>query len=90
MKKKILVLLVVLLLLASTIQVAFADPPGPVWPSCNMGASWWPPDEDGNDTGPGNANGVQPGHRGMYYVHDDSRPSGETNGALNMEIICPE
>jgi hypothetical protein len=87
-------LLVVLLIMASTIEVAFAEPPGPVPASCHMVASWWPPDLDPDtgeteDTGPGNAKGVQPGHRGMYYVHDDSRPSGETNGALNMEIICP-
>ena len=84
MKKKIFVLLVVLLLLASTIQVAFADPPGPVLPSCNMVNSWWEPGE-----GPGNANGVEPGHRGLFYVHDESHPGGSTNGTDNMFTICP-
>ena len=82
--KKLLLLLVVLVLFASTVQVAFAAPPGPVWPSCNMVASWWEP-----GTGPGNAYGVQPGQRGMYQVHDPDRPSGYTNGASNMDIICP-
>ena len=82
--KKMLVLLVVLILLATTIQVAFAAPPGPVWPSCHMGASWWP------DTGPGNAYGVEPGERGMYHVHNkDDHPKGYTNGASHMDIICP-
>ena len=85
MKKKMLVLLVVLLLVVSTIQVAFAAPPGPVWPSCNMGASWWEP-----GTGPGNAYGVKPGERGMYHVHmREDHPRGYTNGASNMDIICP-
>ena len=85
--KKILVLLVVLLLVVSTIQVAFAAPPGPVWPSCNMAASWWDPDT--GDTGPGNAYGVLSGQRGMYHVHNKSHPSWYTNGASNMDIICP-
>ena len=88
MKKKILVLLVVLLLLASTIQVAFAEPPGPVPASCHMVASWWDPDT--GDTGPGNANGVEPGERGMYRVHNnENHPVGYTNGAQHMDIICP-
>lgn len=82
--KKMLVLLLVLLLLVSTFQVAFAAPPGPVWPSCNMAASWWEP-----GTGPGNAYGVQPGQRGMYQVHNADHPSWYTNGASNMDIICP-
>jgi len=85
MKKKILFWVVVLLLLASTIQVAFAEPPGPVPASCHMGASWWEPGE-----GPGNANGVQDEDRGMYHVHmRDDHPRGYTNGATNMDIICP-
>ena len=93
MKKKIFVLLVVLLLMATTIQVAFANPPGPVPASCHMVASWWEP-----GTGPGNANGVDPGERGMYNVHlgtnpvHDQGPGAEqwyTNGAANMDIICP-
>ena len=82
--RKLLVLLVVLLLLAAITDVASAAPPGPVWPSCNMGASWWPP-----GTGPGNAYGVQPGERGMYHVHNADHPIGYTNGAANMDIICP-
>jgi len=82
--KKMLVLLVVLLLTVSTIQAAFAAPPGPVEPSCNMAASWWEP-----GTGPGNAYGVKPGQRGMYHVHDTSLPSWYPNGASNMDIICP-
>jgi hypothetical protein len=82
--KKMLVLLVVLLLLASSIQVAFAAPPGPVEPSCHMVASWWEP-----GTGPGNAYGVQPGERGMYHVHNKSHPSWYTNGAIHMDILCP-
>lgn len=88
--QKMFVLLVVLFLLASTIQVAFANPPGPVDASCNMVASWWPPDPDtGEDTGPGNAYGVEPGERGMYNVHFGN-PRGEyTNGASNMDILCP-
>ena len=82
--KKMLVLLVVILLVASTIQVAFAAPPGPVLPSCHMAASWWEP-----GTGPGNAYGVKPGQRGMYHVHNGSHPSWYTKGASNMDIICP-
>lgn len=81
--KKLLLLLVVLALLASTVQVAFAAPSRPVGPSCNMGASWWDP-----GTGPGNAYGVQPGQRGMYQVHNFDRPNEHANGASNMDIIC--
>ena len=61
MKNKILVLVVVILLLASTIQVASADPP---WEdpnnfgSCNMIASWWAPLPDGGPP-PGAAKGVK-------------------------------
>jgi hypothetical protein len=78
-------LLVVLLLVAAmAAEVALAEPPGPVWPSCNMAASWWEP-----GTGPGNAYGVEPGQRGMYLVHNASHPSWYTNGAANMDIICP-
>ena len=89
--KKLLVLLVVLILLASTIQVAFAEPAPPNAPptdgSCNMRASVWIPPY----TGPGNANGVQDGqYRGMYLVHTSSNPSLHANGAANMEIICTE
>ena len=98
--KKLLVLLVILLLLALTAQVAFAEPPGPVLPSCNMGASWWPPEIDPEtekpveDTGPGNATGVGPGERGMYHVHTKDMPNqvgtdGYTYGAQHMDIICP-
>ena len=89
--KKFFVLLIVVLLLASTIQVAFAEPPGPVEASCHMIASWWSPDPDtGEDTGPGNAYGVEPGQlRGMYIVHNGSHPGWYTNGASNMDIICP-
>lgn len=83
MKKKMLVLLVVLLLVVSTVQVAFAAPPGPVWPSCNMGASWWEP-----GTGPGNAYGVQPGQRGMYNVHNKDKAYGKPPyGAYHMDLI---
>ena len=86
--EKMLVLLVVLLLLASTIQVAFAAPPGPVLPSCHMGASWWAPDPDtGDDTGPGNAYGVKSGERGMYNVHNGHPKGKYTNGATNMDLI---
>ena len=85
--KKLLVLLVVLLLLASTLQVAFAEPAPPNAPptagSCNMIASWWEP-----GAGPGNANGVQDGqYRGMYLVHNASHPSWYTNGAYHMNLI---
>jgi hypothetical protein len=79
--------------LASTLQVAFAEPAPPNAPptdgSCNMGASWWDPwDPDEPDTGPGNANGVQDGHRGMYRVHNNlSHPRGYTNGAHHMDLI---
>ena len=87
MKKKILVLLVVLLLLAVSIQVVFADPTNPPHNpnggSCNMGASWWEP-----GSGPGNANGVEPGERGMYRVHNnENHPQGYTNGATNMDTV---
>ena len=87
MKKKILVLLVVLLLAASTIQVAFAHPNPPNVPptagSCNMIASWWEPGE-----GPGNANGVQDEDRGMYHVHmREGHPQGYTIGAQHMDAI---
>jgi hypothetical protein len=85
MKKKMLVLLVVLLLVVSTVQVVFAEPAPPNRPptagSCNMGASWWP------DTGPGNANGVEPGERGMYHVHTKDHPRGYTIGAHHMDLI---
>jgi hypothetical protein len=84
--KKMLVLMVVLILLALTVQAAFAAPPGPVPNSCHMGASWWDPNT--GDSGPGNAYGVQPGQRGMYRVHNASHPSWYTNGAANMDIIC--
>ena len=89
--KKMFVLLLVLFLLASTVQVAFADPPGPVDASCNMVKSWWPPDPDtGEDTGPGKANGIEPGQlRGMYNVHYGSHPDKYTKGASNMDILCP-
>jgi hypothetical protein len=93
--KKIIVLLVVLLLIASTIQVAFAEPPGPVPASCNMVNSWWL-DEDGNWIGPGNPspNGVKDGERGMVHVHTKDMPdhvgdNGYTYGAQHMDIICP-
>ena len=83
MKKKILVLVVVILLLASTIQVAFANPPRDVPASCNMLASYWP-----DDTGPGNANGVEDGQRGMYHVHmRKDHPRGYTKGAHHMDLI---
>ena len=86
MKKKMLVLLVVLLLVVSTVQVAFAAPAPPNAPptagSCNMAASWWEP-----GTGPGNANGVEPGERGMYHVHTKDHPRGYTNGARHMDLI---
>jgi hypothetical protein len=41
--KKMIVLLMVLLLVVSMIQVALAEPPGPVEPSCHMVGSWWEP-----------------------------------------------
>ena len=89
MKKKMLVLLVVLLLVVSTVQVAFAAPAPPNAPptagSCNMGASWWDPDK--GDMGPGNANGVEPGERGMYNVHNGHPKGKYTNGATNMDLI---
>ena len=56
MKKKILVLLAVLLLVALTIQVAFADPTNPPTNpnggSYNMGNSWWAHLEDPEDPEP--------------------------------------
>ena len=90
--KKMIVLLLVVLLLASMIQVVLANPPGPVPNSCHMGASYWEP-----GTGPGNANGVAAGERGMYNVHFGTNPHHGaqgpddyyTNGAANMDIICP-
>lgn len=92
--KKMFVLLVVLLLLAATIQVAFANPNPPNDPqtigSCHMDASWWDPNE--GNTGPGNAKGVEPGQRGMYHVHTKDMPDqvgvdGYTFGAQNMDSI---
>ena len=88
--KKIIVFLVVLVLLATTTQVAFADPAPPNAPptlgSCNMGRSWWDPIF--GYSGPGNANGVQDGERGMYRVHNnESHPQGYTNGAHNMDLL---
>lgn len=85
--KKMIIIVVVVLLLASLIQVALADPPGPVPASCNMGNSWWDP--DAGNSGPGNANGVKDGQRGMYHVHNKDNPNGYTHGAANMDIICP-
>ena len=91
--KKIIVLLVVLLLIASTIQVAFATPP-PDDPdnigACHMGASVWEP-----GGGPGNANGVEDGERGMNHVHTQDMPDqvgddGYTYGASNMDRIAGE
>ena len=98
--KKLLVLLVVLLLMALTVQVALAhhDPkPSPPYQptdgSCNMIASWWL-DEDGNWTGPGNPNpnGVQDGERGMVHVHtkdmpDQAKGDGYTYGATHMDNV---
>jgi hypothetical protein len=84
--KKILVLVVVILVLASTIQVAFAhhgdDPPNPSPPhnpnggSCNM--NWWAVWDEENQIwvplpGPGNGN-VEPGERGMFHVHTKDMP----------------
>jgi hypothetical protein len=82
--RKMVVFLVVLLLVVSTASVAFASPPGPVYASCHMGNAWWTP-----GTGPGNAYGVDPGDRGMYQVHNADHPDWYTNGASNMDIICP-
>ena len=85
MKKTVLFILVFVLLIGF-VQVAFADPAPPNAPptagSCNMVGSWWEP-----GTGPGNANGVQPGERGMYHVHTKDNPNGYTNGAANMDAI---
>ena len=88
--KKIIVLLAIPLLFALTIQVASADPAPPNDPqtlgSCHMDASWWDPNE--GNTGPGNANGVEPGERGMYSVHtNENHPQGYTGGAQNMDSI---
>ena len=84
MKKSVLFLLVLVLLIGS-VQVAFADPNPPNAPTtggaCHM--NWWEP-----GTGPGNANGVEPGERGMYHVHM-SLPHGESKGGANMSIVCP-
>ena len=89
MKKNMLVLLAVLLLAALTIQVAFADPP-PDDPdndgACNMRHSVWVPDGD-QDTGPGNANGVDAGQRGMWLVHVNL-PHGESIGGSNMSGVA--
>ena len=85
MKKTVLFLLVFVLLIGA-VQVAFADPNPPNTPptggSCHMDASWWEP-----GTGPGNANGVQPGERGMWHVHHKVNPNGYTHGAANMDLI---
>ena len=85
--KKILVLLVVILLVVSTIQVAFAAPDPPNAPptdgSCHMVVSWWGP-----GTGPGNASKGMTGGRGMYHVHmREDHPRGYTIGAQNMDAI---
>lgn len=80
--KKMVILLVVLLLLGMTMQVALADPPGPVPASCHMNW-WWPGD------GPGNHQGVSDEERGMYRVHFGHPSGGDTHGAANMDIICP-
>ena len=99
MKKKLLAFLLILLLVALTTQVVFAIPP---WEdpddasigACNMFIHW---------SDPGNANGVQPGERGMWNVHYGTNPHhGQqgpeeewyTNGAANMDALaflhCPE
>ena len=75
------------------VQVALADPDSPNIPptggACHMEASAWAP-----GTGPGTANGVEPGERGMWHVHTKDNPNGYTNGADNMDQIwaahgCP-
>lgn len=95
--KKILVLVVVILVLASTIQVAFADPP-PDDPdnigSCHM--NWWAVWDEENQIwvplpGPGNGN-VEPGKRGMFHVHTKDMPEwvgedGYTYGAIHMDNV---
>lgn len=91
-------LILVLVLLVGMVQAVSADPDPDKIPdtggACHMGASWW---ESG--TGPGNANGVKPGERGMHHVHTKDMPDhvgddGYTKGAQNMDAIweahgCP-
>jgi hypothetical protein len=89
--KKTVLFLVLFVLLIGFVQVAFADPAPPNAPptagSCHMIASVWGPGE-----GPGNANGVEPGERGMYHVHTKDMPEwvgedGYTYGAIHMDSI---
>jgi hypothetical protein len=85
--KKTVLFLVVFVLLIGFVQVALANPDSPNIPetggACHMDASWWEAGE-----GPGNANGVKPGERGMRHVHTrDDHPRGYTNGAANMDKI---
>jgi hypothetical protein len=90
MKKVILITIVVVLALAMAIPV-FADPAPPNTPptdgACNMRASVWLPNEDGEDTGPGNHNGVQDEDRGMIHVHT-TLPHGEPIGGANMSSVA--
>jgi hypothetical protein len=87
MKKTVLFFLLFVLLIGAA-QVALAEEnPPPTAGSCHMVASWWEP-----GTGPGNANGVQPGERGMYHVHTKDMPDqvgvdGYTYGAIHMDNI---
>ena len=87
MKKVVFVVLIMVFMLALA-TTAFAGPnppPNPTGGSCNMGHSWWEPP----DTGPGspNPNGVQPGDRGMFHVHNKVHPEEYANGFTNMDLV---
>jgi len=74
--KKFMLLVLVLVLLIGSVQVAFADPVSPNIPpnggSCHM-------DNAGLEDNPGNAYGVEPGHRGMNHVHNNHPSPGADN-----------
>ena len=96
MKKVVFVVLIMffMLALATTAFAAPTKPPhNPNGGSCNMWmepGSWWAP-----GTGPGNANGVTPGERGMYNVHSGTNPAHGpqgpddwyANGFTNMDLV---
>lgn len=98
MKRVIFVVLIMVFMLALA-TTAFAEPnppPNPNGGSCNMGHSWWDPTGEPPNLGPGEANGVVPGERGMYNVHFGTNPAHGTqgpnadwypNGATNMDKV---
>ena len=93
MKKAIFVVLIMvfMLVLATAAFAAPNPPPNPNGGSCNMGQSWWDPTGESGppNLGPGspNPNGVQPGDRGMYHVHNKIHPEEYAKGFTNMDLV---